>query len=145
MKKNIYIFIVLAFECFALVSCEDSISSFQENITTKQVYNFEVKAKDWIANTDKTGHNLFYSYNFKLIDLNPDITLQNCAVLAYIILGNYEQPLPMVRHFEDADGNLWTRTVDFDFSLKDINFYVTNSDFFAEIPEKMIFRVVFLW
>ena len=126
-----------------LTSCEEV--SYSEVLDTKQVFTFEVKANDWQANTDHDGLNLFYSCNFKIKGLNTGVSLNRCAVLAYINFGNYEQPLPYIRHYENTFGELWTRTVDFDYSLKEVNFYVTNSDFAVERPEKMYFRLVYIW
>jgi len=146
MKQKVNIFVIFALVTLALVSCESYDLSYPEDLTTKQVYNFEVRQGDWVKRTDKNGLNPYYSCNFRFKNLNPGVSLNSCAVLVYINFGGYEQPLPYTRHFEDTHGNLWTRTIDFDYSLSDINFYVTDSDFAAVRPnETMYFRVVFIW
>jgi len=145
MKKTTNIFIILAVAMMALVSCEKEDPSYPEDLTTKQVFNFTVKANDWDEVTDNDGLNRYYRYGFKLRDLKPNASLEKCAVLAYVNYGNYEAPLPYTRHYEDLDFNFWTRTIDFDYSLNDVNFYVTNSDFAKDRPERMYFRVVFIW
>ncbi|MDR2840703.1 MAG: hypothetical protein LBV75_05505 [Paludibacter sp.] len=140
MKQKIKLLAIIALAIIAFTSCGE------EELSTKQIFNFNVKANEWIANTDVNGQNLFYSCNRKFKNFNPGTSLGHCAVLAYISYGNYEQALPFTRHFEDVDGYLWTRTVDYDYSLDDINFYVTNSDFATnDRPESMSFRVVFIW
>ena len=53
--------------------------------------------------------------------------------------------MPYVRHYEDINGVLWTRTVDYDYAVGNIAIYVTNSDFIKDLPEKMTFRVVMMW
>ncbi|GHU97033.1 hypothetical protein FACS1894156_8560 [Bacteroidia bacterium] len=127
----------------ALASCE--VTAYPENLTKKQVYTFEARATDWVANVDRDGLNLYYSCHFNLTNLHPETTLDRCAVVSYINLGDYEQVLPITRHYENSLGQLWTRTIDFDYSLSDVNFYVTNSDFAVGRPETMYFRVMFIW
>ena len=141
MKKKTNIFIILAIMMLTLVSCE----SYKGDLGAKQIFNFEVKADDWTEITDNDGLNRYYRCGFKLKNFHPGTSFKRRAVLAYINFGEYEQPLPYIRHYENAAGELWTRTIDFDYSSDEINFYVTNSDFAREIPEKMHFRVMFIW
>ncbi|MDR0810866.1 MAG: hypothetical protein LBN23_01110 [Paludibacter sp.] len=136
MKK--ILFIILGTLLF--VSCD---TSYPVDLTKKQVFNFEVKAKDWVKYSESNGLNPYYKCHFN-INAGSGYSLDDCAVLAYINFGDYEQSLPWTRHFENTS-NIWTRTVDFDYSLRDINFYVTNSDFANDPPETMYFRVVFIW
>jgi hypothetical protein len=141
MKKTTNIFIIVAVAMMALVSC----SSYEEDLNTKQVFNYEVRSNDWIEITDQDGLNRYYTYGFDLKNFYPGSTFKHRAVLAYISFGDYEQPLPYIRHYENSNGWLWTRTVDFEYSAKEINFFVTSSDFAVDKPEKMYFRVVFIW
>jgi len=119
--------------------------SYPEDLTTKQVFNFEARANDWVEKTDNAGLNPYYSCSFRLRNLKPNTSLDHCAVLAYINYGSYEAPLPYIRHNENEYGELWTRTIDFDYSLNDISFYVTDSDFNISRPDRMYFKVVFIW
>lgn len=79
----------------------------------------------------------------------PEITssvFNNGSVVGYIVLSNStaQQNLPYVQHFQNANGALWTQTIDFDYSVGGINVYVTNSDFVSDPPTAMNFRVVIM-
>jgi len=66
------------------------------------------------------------------------------VIKVYIDYGVMQQELPVVRHYGDGEF-LWTRTTDYEFGIGKITFYVTNSDFFNERPEEMLFRVTIVW
>jgi hypothetical protein len=136
MKK---LFLILAV-ALAVISCKDSVSN---ELNTKQIISLKVNSSDWVENTDKAGLNRFYSYHFSVNEINYNI-YNNGAVVGYIELDNRQQALPYVRHFESANGSLWTRTVDFDYSKGGVNIYVTNSDFLSDPPETMNFRIVLM-
>ncbi|MDX9748288.1 MAG: hypothetical protein RBT57_07275 [Paludibacter sp.] len=133
----------LTIAVITMASCEGTYSA-PEDLTTKQVFNFEVKASDWKPYTDQAGLNLYYRSKFSLSGIS-DYMYNNGAVNAYIEFDGYQQVLPYSRHMENANGAKWTRTVDFDYSRTDIQFYVTNNDFISDPPETMYFRVVFIW
>ena len=137
MKK---LFLILAV-ALAVISCKDSVS---DQLDTKQIISLKVNSSDWIENTDNAGLNRFYSYHFPVNEINPNI-YNNGAVVGYIELDNRQQTLPYVRHFENSNGKLWTRTVDFDYLKGGVNIYVTNSDFANDPPETMNFRIVLMW
>ena len=79
----------------------------------------------------------------------PEITpfvYNSGTVVTYTVLGNSQQTLPYVRHYENALGNLWTQTVDYSFSKGGLDIYVTNSDFYnVDNPASMKFRVVLMY
>ena len=80
----------------------------------------------------------------------PEITTfvySSGSVLGYYIdnVNGVQQSLPYVRHYQNAANVLWTRTVDFDYSVGGVNVYVTNSDFAIDPPQAMNFRVVLMW
>lgn len=131
----------LLFLTLFLIGCEEPYTS---ELTTKQVYTFQVKSSDWVKKTDKAGLNKYYSASFRIKGLDSYI-YNNGTVMAYVMFGDYQQILPYTRHYESEAGQQWTRTIDFDFSEKNIVFYVTSSDFVDEQPEEMVFRVVLMW
>ncbi|HLP04653.1 MAG TPA: hypothetical protein VK152_04410 [Paludibacter sp.] len=137
--KNILTFICLS---LLLMSCGDNYY-VEEDLTTKRVYDIHVKATQWIPHTDANGLNLYYSYQYSIDDAGYD--LSRLAAMAYINYGNYQQALPCTTHYENESKYLWTRTIDFDYSRTDIQIYVTNSDFVADPPGAMDFRVFFIW
>ncbi len=134
-------YLILFLSSFILLSCD---SSFPEELTTKQVFHFTVKQADWIPNTDANGLNLYYKSK-QSIDGISNYYINNGATMGFIEFDGFEQALPYTRHFENANGTKWTRTIDFDFSKTDVQFYVTNNDFKADPPETMNFKVVFIW
>ena len=137
MKK---LFLILAI-ALAVISCRDSVS---DELDTKQIISLKVNSSDWVENTDNAGLNRFYSYHFPINEINSNI-YNNGAVVGYIELDGRQQALPYVRHFENSNGTMWTRTVDFDYLKGGVNIYVTNSDFVSDPPETMYFRIVLIW
>ncbi|MBP6661798.1 MAG: hypothetical protein KA172_01795 [Paludibacter sp.] len=137
MKK---LFLILAI-ALAVISCRDSVS---DELDTKQIISLKVNSSDWVENTDNAGLNRFYSYHFPINEINSNI-YNNGAVVGYIELDGRQQALPYVRHFENSNGTMWTRTVDFDYLKGGVNIYVTNSDFVSDPPETMNFRIVLIW
>jgi hypothetical protein len=134
--KKIFILFALALLFF---SCNND-----NNDTNWKVINLEVSSSDWTVSTDANGLNRYYYCYFDMPEIS-DAIFNYGTVLAYYTLDNTQQILPYVRHYENAQGALWTRTVDFDYSPGGINFYVTNSDFYDEVPPTMNFRVVLMW
>ena len=137
MKK---LFLILAI-ALAVISCRDSVS---DELDTKQIISLKVNSSDWVENIDNAGLNRFYSYHFPINEINSNI-YNNGAVVGYIELDGRQQALPYVRHFENSNGTMWTRTVDFDYLKGGVNIYVTNSDFVSDPPETMNFRIVLIW
>jgi hypothetical protein len=136
-------YLLLLLSAFVLMSCEGTYS-YPEELNTKQVFRFTVKAADWQQVTDQAGLNRYYRCSFPISGVSQYV-VDNGATLGYIEFDGFQQTLPYSRHFENADGAKWTRTVDFDFSRTDVHFYVTNNDFVSDPPETMYFRVVFIW
>lgn len=136
-------FLLLLITAVTMASCEENYS-YPEDLTTKQVFRFEVKASDWKSYTDQAGLNMYYRAKFNVSGITDNM-FNNGAVSAYIEFDGYQQVLPYTRHMENANGAKWTRTVDFDFSRTDVQFYVTNNDFISDPPETMYFRMVFVW
>lgn len=139
--KNAIILLLCSIVLFS--SCDGNYS-YPEDLNTKQVYNLKVNASDWVLATDNNGLNPYYKCSFKIKDITEYI-FTNGAILAYIDYGDFQQAMPYIRHYENAAGEKWTKTIDFDYSNSDINIYMTNSDFKYESPETMYFRVVFIW
>lgn len=136
-------YLILLISALTLISCDINYTE-PEELNTKQVFRFEVKKADWTPYTDESGLNLYYRCNFDIKGITRYI-VENGAVLGYIEFDGYQQALPYTRHMENADGARWSRTIDFDFSRTDVQFYVTNNDFVNDPPETMYFRVVFVW
>jgi len=136
MKKA---FILLSIAIFA-ISCTTDFDD-----TKIKTIELKVNSNQWVENVDKDGINLYYSSTFNVPEITSRVYSEG-IVNVYITYGNNSQQiLPFVRHNENLDGVLWTRTVDFDYSVGDLKIYVTNSDFFKDTPETMTFRVVMIY
>jgi len=135
MKK----LLLILFIATLAVSCDDD-----SNDVKWKIVNLVVDQKDWVVNTDNDGLNKFYSYQFSMPEISPAI-YNTGSLTTYVVLDNAQQSLPYVRHYEDANGAMWTRTVDCDYSVNQMNIYVTNSDFADDAPGTMNFRVVLMW
>jgi hypothetical protein len=109
--------------------------------TNWDVVNFRILASDWVAFTDEDGLNLYYTCSVNMPEITSFVYTSG-LVQTYFVTNGAQEVLPYVRHNENANGDLWTRTVDCDYSVGIMRFYVTNSDFFNEIPPTMDFRVV---
>ncbi|MEI6754183.1 MAG: hypothetical protein WCK78_13575 [Paludibacter sp.] len=114
--------------------------------TNWKIINLTTNSSDWTEKTDNAGLNRFYTCHFSM----PEITTfvySSGSVLGYYIdnVNGVQQSLPYVRHYQNAANVLWTRTVDFDYSVGGVNVYVTNSDFAIDPPQVMNFRVVLMW
>lgn len=142
MKKIILLFVV----ALIVASCQGPIGPEgpQGYGTNWKIINLVATQSDWVENLDKDGINRYYSCNFSIPEITSEV-YNNGSVNAYMLIDNTQQTLPFVRHFEDINKNLWTRTIDFDFTKGGMNFYVTISDFNAEPPGTMNFRVVLMW
>ena len=135
MKKA---FILFAIAVFA-ISCT---TDFED--TKIKTIELKVNSNDWVENVDKDGINLYYSSTFNIPEITSRVYSEG-SVNVYITNDNSQQILPFVRHYENIDGIMWTRTIDYDYAVGKINIYVTNSDFYKEKPETMTFRVVLIY
>lgn len=126
-----------------LFSCTDE--PMIESLDRKQVYYFSVNSsRDWKQGADENGLNPYYHATFKIRGLT-DLVFDKGAVLVYLDNGDYQQVLPYIRHYENAEGARWTKTIDYDLEIGKITFYVTYSDFADEKPEGMDFKVILMW
>jgi len=136
MKKILLLFLI----ALLIISCDDK----SKDIQLKNV-DLIATSNDWVVNVDQDGLNRFYSCHFSMPEISSGV-FNNGLVTAYIVLDNpiAQENLPIVRHFENTSGNLWTQSIDFDYSIGGINIYVTNSDFAVDPPATLKFRVVIL-
>ena len=141
--KKIILFISIA---LLAVSCQGPVGSEgpQGYGTNWKIINLKVAAKDWVATTDNNGLNKWYSCHFTMSEITSFVFTDG-TTLTYFLDNGIQQPLPYVQHYEDANLNLWTRTIRFDYAVGGMNLYVTNSDFANDPPVAMNFRVVLMW
>lgn len=140
MKKTLLLLFVIS---LFVVSCQGPIGQEgPQGGTNTKIINLVANSTDWVNNPDPNGK--YYSVHYPMSEITPAIFNDGAVIVYYLDDSNVQQPLPYVRHFQNTAGN-FTRTVDFDYSLGNVNVYVTNSDFAIDPPIAMKFRVVILW
>lgn len=84
---------------------------------------------------------VYYAATFNV----PELTqwVYNTGTLTCeVVFSDARQPLPYVTHHANDMGQIWTRTVDFQYGVRTVTIFVTNSDFYDEVPELMNFRLI---
>jgi len=135
MKKICLVLVIASM----FVSCQKEDSGMMLD-----VINLEVRQADWSLGSDANGLNSYYYCEFPMPEITSYVYRQG-SVQVYNVKGSVQQVLPSVRHYQNAEGALWTQTIDADFATGNLIVYVTNSDFYRETPPAMNFRVVLMW
>jgi len=112
---------------------------------TTDAINLTVRAQDWV-DYDGTANDIprYYAYTFSMPEIDYSVYNQG-LVQAYVVFNGAQQVLPYVQHYGGSNATsswVWTRTIDFRYSVGELTVYVTNSDFAVDVPPAMNFRVV---
>ncbi len=92
-----------------------------------------------------------YFYVYKPLNRLTEFVYKWGSVIAYIEIENgIKNGMPFVLHLGEGAGDgkefLWTQTYDFDFTVGEVGFYITYSDFNTKIrPGAETFHVVLMW
>lgn len=145
MKTRIITAIVLA--TIGLASCSESDTFALRDQCTEDAcwYSGEFDVNRWTKVSDRDGLNSYYMADIRVPRLDYEIMrggLVNCYLF---VNSNTQTPLPCVRHYENADGQLWTRTIDFEYYNGGVTVFVTDSDFSGDVPDSMTFRIMLSW
>lgn len=160
MKRIIPLFLLAA--SVLLSSCEGPMGprgpQGEPGISSEwKVIFLDARESDWQRKAvDTDGSNAFYQVSFDIPELDKfiyDEGLVQCYIEYDAGTDNASQQLlPKVLHREDYDSEnnqmLWTETIDYDYTVGNVNIYLTYSDFpGADIkPEgNMTFRLVLMW
>lgn len=136
MKK----ILILLLGCLFLIGCEPN----EYPLNKKQIYTFTISKSDWKESTDNNGLNRHYYCERTINGIGSEIYKRG-GVMVYWENNGFQQTLPSTRYYENTKGDRWAKTIDYEFSNRNITFYVTNSDFAQDAPEEMKFRVVLIW
>lgn len=141
MKKLLLLFAIALFAA----SCQgpQGPEGPQGEGTNWKIIKISIRNTDWVKNSD-SNNAVYYSAVVSVPELTEFI-YDFGNIINYIDFGTSQQTLPYVRHNKDGNNNLWTTTVDYDFAVGNVKYYVTNSDFFDEVPSGMNFRLVLMW
>ena len=143
MRKLLFLSLLSAL----FISCERPKNV---NETNWRIIDIQVNSSDW-KYSNKADNNFYYA-SIKVPALNSFI-YNSGLVFMYVEYraddGSYYQAiLPSVRHYEEINGGnhfYWTTTIDYDYYIGGVTVYVTNSDFFNQIPESMRFVLKMIW
>lgn len=130
----------------AFVSCDDETRTLRNETTDDVIWKSkEIRVLDteWQKFVDRDGMNCYFKCNKKVSDLTYAVLdggMVNCYL--YVDNSDTQAQLPTVRHFENREGHLWTRTIDYEYYSGGVTFYVTDSDFAGEQPGTMDFRLM---
>ena len=143
MKKALFLFTVVLF----IVSCKGPVGPEgpQGYGTNWKIINLVANSSNWTEVLDKDGLNRYYTCHFSVPEIDSFVYTDG-SVSTYYEYNGVQLPLPWVQHNENLAGNLWTQTIDYDYSVGGLNLRVTNSDFAVAPPsDPMKFRVVIMW
>lgn len=135
MKKLFFLVII----SFLVLSCTDD----DKDGTNIQTINLSAKAGDWKW-IDNDPLQPYYKVTYTMPEIYSWI-YNNGVVNVYQTFSGGTQPLPVVRHNQDNAGVLWTRTIDYEYGLKTLTIFVTDSDFQPDPPGNMTFKVALIW
>ncbi len=114
----------------------------------KLILDYTINSNDWERITDSNGLFLYYQYVFDEFEID-DYIYNDGVIVAYLEVAenNYtlQKPLPYIINNEDSQGNIWFQTIEYDYGVESICFYVKNSDFREDRPGNLNFRVAFVW
>jgi hypothetical protein len=117
--------------------------------TKWEVISLTVYSHQWVPVVDSNNLFLHYKCILSLPELDKFIFDEGiCIATIKLMDDNYEvhQPLPYVLYGDYVDGTLWEQTVEYDYSIGSIGFYVKTDDFNENArPETMTFKVTLLW
>lgn len=128
-----------------MVSCtinEDEPDTYWKVVT------ISVDADDWVRYTDNLGLNQFYACEVDMPEITSFVYNSGLIQTYYVesTPNRFQESLPYVRHYENAQLIKWTTTIDCAYSTGSMTFYITHSDFVNVPPDKaMTFRVVIMW
>lgn len=153
MKNLLVIFLMT----LLFVSCEGHMGPpGQDGQNAEQTYwviedEIEVKSSDWKLSSNEAGDPI-YTYDYRIKDKDYDLYMDayyEGLVTAYMYLdfGDKEleaqTPLPNPVNRRDNEGNIWTETYSYDYTVDGfIIFKVSVSDFYLDQkPPTTYFRV----
>ncbi len=108
-----------------------------------------VNADEWQLKGNPNDLNSYF-YVYKPVNRLTKHIYEYGSVIAYIETDTgVKNGMPYVLHLGEASGGkefLWTQTYDFDFTVGEIGFYVTYSDFSTTFrPGTETFHIVMYW
>ncbi len=138
MKKSVFLMLLTAL-VLGFSSCGDSdVYNYYENQDVIQ-RTLSVGSREWVK-MQSENMPVYYAATFQISELNYRV-FNTGIVSCEIVLGDSRQPLPYSTHYMNGQGEMWTRTIDFQYKVGEVTIFVTNNDFFDELPESMNFRL----
>lgn len=146
MKKSFLMaFMAMAFTGF-LVSCEEDdehLRNRTEDDIEWNTINVTVRAGDWEYVEGSRNCNSYYYADVKVSDLDKN-KCKGGIICCYLYDDEVQTQLPCTRYYNSGNEE-WSRTIDYDFYKKGVTFYVTESRDSINLPERMEFRIAFIY
>lgn len=133
--KRFFFMLMLALMSLSFSSCGGDVYYYSD----QEVIQIKLTADRWtkMSSPDMPG---YYAATFDVPVLTQWV-YNTATVSCEMVYADARQPLPCVTHYKNDLGEMWTRTVDFQYGIRKVTVYVTNSDFYDEVPELMQFRL----
>jgi|GEM_PF-2672504 len=147
MKRHFLFAIAAVVFSGFVASCDDDDkddlrSGIEDSINWHSIA-ITVHSDDWKYHTGRNNANGYYYADVKVDKLTRAIC-DGGMVCCYIYNDDYQSPLPNIRYYNSGNEE-WTKTIDYEFYRKGVTFYVTDSHNIDELPEKMEFRLAFIY
>lgn len=129
-----------------LASCEeddDHLRNRTEDDIEWNSINVTVRAGDWEYVKGSKNCNSYYYADVDLKELKQN-KCDGGLICCYLYDDDVQTQLPCTRYYNSGNKE-WSRTIDYDFYKKGVTFYVTESNDSISLPERMEFRIVFIY
>lgn len=129
-----------------LASCEEDDDHLRNRTEDDIEWNTKevtVRSGDWEYVNGSRNCNSYYYADVKVSDLNKE-KCKGGIICCYLYDDDVQTQLPCTRYF-NTDGEEWSRTIDYDFYKNGVTFYVTESRDSLSQPERMEFRIAFIY
>ena len=111
-----------------------------------EVFNMTAMDASWVPSSDTQGLNTLYQASFSVPELTEYICDNGLVTCYHVYSDGVQAPLPVVRWFEDQDGNRWSEVYDFEYQPGTLTVFFTVSDFYyVGSPGDQQFRLVLSW
>ncbi len=154
MKKTLFFAI---FATILLTACEGPIGPMgpagyngkDGESTNWYTTSFTINKDEWKLKGAPGDLNSYFCV-YKPLNMLNDYVYRYGTVIAYIETDKgVKNGMPFVLHLGEVSNGkefLWTQTYDFDFTVGEIGFYITYSDFNTQIrPGTEIFHIALMW
>lgn len=143
MSKKFLIPILVLF--LSLTSCTETIVERSSADGSWKIIDIDIPYGSWTCYSDEYGKPYFEA-DVPIPEIT-DFVYTDGIVLCYLVSGSTQVALPTIRHHENANGEKWTTTLDYEYNVGWLHVFYTNSDFYysQDEPDYTKLRLVLHW